>query len=46
MVEASGTLLDMKDRDIETAIRASVHYYNSEEEIDRFLQVMSKIIPA
>jgi len=41
---ASGTLLDMKDRDIDTAVRASVHYYNDEGEIQRFVQAISKLI--
>jgi selenocysteine lyase/cysteine desulfurase len=44
MAIASGTLLDMRDRNIETAIRASVHYYNSEQEVDRFIQVLSKLV--
>jgi selenocysteine lyase/cysteine desulfurase len=46
MAIASGTLLDMNDRNIDTAVRASVHYYNSEEEIDQFIEVMSQIIPS
>jgi selenocysteine lyase/cysteine desulfurase len=44
MAIASGTLLDMRDRNIETAIRASVHYYNSEQEVDPFIQVLSKLV--
>jgi len=44
MVVASGTLLDMNERNIETAVRASVHYYNTEEEIDHFIQTLSRLI--
>ena len=32
----SSTLLDMTDRNLETAVRASVHYYNTDAEVDRF----------
>jgi cysteine desulfurase/selenocysteine lyase len=34
------TLLDMQARAIPSLVRASVHYYNTSEEIDRFLQVL------
>jgi len=39
---ANGTLLDMQDRNIDTALRASVHYFNTEEEIGRLIEVVSK----
>lgn len=34
--EAESTRLDMDERNLEVIVRASVHYYNSEEEIERF----------
>jgi selenocysteine lyase/cysteine desulfurase len=39
------TLLDMESRGLrEGVVRASVHYYNSEEEIDRFCQVLAALL--
>ena len=43
VAEASGTLLDMEERGIEKLIRASVHYYNSEEEIDIFCHAIKEL---
>lgn len=37
------TLLDMQQRQLEHVVRASVHYYNTEEEIERFLHVLRVI---
>ena len=34
------TRLDMEDRNLTELIRASVHYYNTEEEIGRFCEVI------
>ncbi|MGB7925422.1 MAG: aminotransferase class V-fold PLP-dependent enzyme [Pyrinomonadaceae bacterium] len=36
----SSTRLDMEARGLENLVRASVHYYNSEEEIDRFCETL------
>jgi cysteine desulfurase / selenocysteine lyase len=35
------TRLDMSERRLEHLVRASVHYYNSEEEIERFCNVLA-----
>jgi selenocysteine lyase/cysteine desulfurase len=40
----SGALLDMDDRKLTSVVRASVHYYNSEEEVERFCQRIANII--
>jgi cysteine desulfurase/selenocysteine lyase len=38
------TLLDMDARGLESMVRASVHYYNSEEEVERFCQAMEALL--
>ncbi len=39
------TLMDMEDRGLKDGlIRASVHYYNTEEEIDRFCHVLKRFL--
>jgi len=40
----SSTLLDMEARNLTNIIRASVHYYNTEEEIDIFCNAIEEII--
>lgn len=37
------TLLDMSSRHLENILRASVHYYNNEEEIKRFIRVLRAV---
>jgi cysteine desulfurase/selenocysteine lyase len=44
--EASGTLLDMRERGVSAMIRASVHYYNSEAELERFVAALAELIRA
>ena len=39
-----GTLLDMEARGLESMVRASAHYYNSEEEIERFCKVIESLL--
>ena len=39
----SSTLIDMEQRGLEELVRASVHYYNTSEEIDQFIGVLQDI---
>ncbi len=38
------TRLDMESRGIESLVRASVHYYNSEDEVSRFCEALEGVI--
>ena len=38
------TLLDLDARGLESMVRASVHYYNSEEEVERFIQAIERLL--
>jgi selenocysteine lyase/cysteine desulfurase len=39
-IERSSTRIDMERRDLDELIRASVHYYNTEAELDRLCDVL------
>ena len=39
----SSTLLDMQEREITSIVRASVHYYNTEEEVKRFAEAVAQL---
>ena len=39
----SSTLIDMQLRGIENLVRASMHYYNTEEEVDRFCNEVIRV---
>lgn len=41
---AASTRLDMEARGLTSVVRASVHYYNSEEEVERFCKVLTSMI--
>jgi selenocysteine lyase/cysteine desulfurase len=40
----AGTRLDMEARDLTEMVRASVHYYNSDEEIERFRTTLGALL--
>ncbi|MEE8274680.1 MAG: aminotransferase class V-fold PLP-dependent enzyme [Alphaproteobacteria bacterium] len=39
----AGTLLDMQTRGLEPVVRTSVHYYNDEEEVERFASAVAAL---
>ena len=39
----SATRLDMEERALESMVRASVHYYNLESEVDRFCDLVAGV---
>jgi len=40
---AASTRLDMDERGLESVVRASLHYYNTEEEIERFCESVPRL---
>jgi selenocysteine lyase/cysteine desulfurase len=46
LTTTSSTLLDMEERHLTAMVRASVHYYNSEEELARFANAVADLVCA
>ncbi|GCE47013.1 selenocysteine lyase/cysteine desulfurase [Thermosporothrix hazakensis] len=42
--QKSSTLLDMEERQLDQLVRASVHYYNTEEEVERFSACIERLV--
>ena len=40
---ANSTLLDFSQRGLTQVLRASVHYYNTEEEVHRFIEALKTL---
>lgn len=46
VTDRSGTLLDMTRRDLDAMVRASVHYFNTDDEIDRLCSALRALVGA
>ncbi|MEO1052028.1 MAG: aminotransferase class V-fold PLP-dependent enzyme [Bacteroidota bacterium] len=44
VIKPDNTLIDSQGRDLTPMVRASIHYYNTEEEIDHFCQKLENIV--
>ncbi|MBK1697269.1 aminotransferase class V-fold PLP-dependent enzyme [Rhodovibrio salinarum] len=44
--ERASTRLDMDQRELDAVVRASVHYYNTEDELDRLCAAITELAPA
>ena len=38
-----GSLIDFQDRNLDAVTRASIHYYNTEQEIEKFCEVVAEL---
>ena len=43
MTDASAARLDLQPRGIDELVRASVHYYNTDEELDRLVECVAAL---
>jgi selenocysteine lyase/cysteine desulfurase len=43
-VKGAGSLVSFEKRGLKEVVRASIHYFNTDEEIDRFVNVLEKIV--
>jgi selenocysteine lyase/cysteine desulfurase len=46
VIAAATTRLDRDNRGLTDLVRASVHYYNTHEEIDRFVGELAEVVVA
>ncbi len=44
IVQPASALIDSRKRDLPPMIRASVHYYNTDDEIDRFIAELGRLV--